>query len=253
MKKALITIAAVLAVLVLSVGLTGCLNIQLGGGNGLSVTGNGQLGTKDIPLTGAVKGARTETSINIVLDAALEGKAVLEGEANILELVTVNQTAGVVTVNYKPNTMIFCTRPVTLRVPLVQGGLLETTSSGSVSIAGSDVLKGDAFELRTNSSGSITVRLETKDLRATSTSSGNINVMGSADKADIDLSSSGSFEGFDCKMQSAHVTLSSSGSAQVNVAASLTGNISSSGNIVYEGDPANVNVSDSSSGKAFHR
>lgn len=251
MKKNITLIAAALIALLLCLGLTGCLSINLGGSG---VTGNGQMATKEIELSKTITGAKTMTSINIVLDPALQGKAILEGESNILELVEVNQDlGGVVTVNFQPNTMILSTRQVTMRVPLISGGLLETNSSGSISIAGSNVLSGDAFELRTNSSGSITVRLETKQLKAVSTSSGTINVTGSADKADIELSSSGNFQGSDCKAQTVHATLSSSGSAEVNVSSELTGNTSSSGNIVYSGDPEKVNVSTSSSGKAIKR
>jgi hypothetical protein len=250
MKKTLVTFTMLVIVAALCIGLAGCFSINLGQG---SVMGNGQMTTKEISLSNAPSGAKTMTSIDIVLDPSLEGKAVLEGESNILDVVTVQNVGGVLEVNYKPNMAIISTRPVKLRMPVISGGLLETNSSGSISMLGTDALKGDTFELRTNSSGNITLAIEAKQLKAVTTSSGNIKVTGSAQKGDIELSSSGTFSGFDCKMATANVRLSSSGNAEVSVSEELTGNTSSSGSVIYDGDPGKVNVSTSSSGKAVKR
>lgn len=251
MKKTFIRFGAFVIVAAVCIGLTGCININLNGYP--RVMGNGQVVTKEISLPQNLAGVRTLTSIDILLDPALKDKAVLEGESNILDLTEVQTTGDVLTIDYKPHFIIVGTRPVKLRVPEIGGGLLETSSSGSISMLGSDTLKGDSFELRSSSSGSITVAIEAKELKAVASSSGSIRVTGSAATGDIVLSSSGSFDGFDCRMQSADARLSSSGDAQVYVSGELTGSTSSSGSIIYDGNPGNVNVSSSSSGKAVSR
>ena len=249
MKKVLSKMTALMVVILLCTGLTGCVRYA----GYLRERGNGDVVTKEISLSETLKGARTLTSIDILLDPELTDKAVLEGESNILDLTDVDISGGVLSVNFKPQYTIDCTRPVTLRVPLISGGLLETTSSGSISMLGNGTLKGDSFELSTSSSGSVTAAIETDKLRAVSTSSGSINVSGSATAAVISLSSSGSFNGSDCQTQTVDAHLSSSGDANVCVSGELSGSLSSSGSIYYSGNPGKVNVSSSSSGQARAR
>jgi hypothetical protein len=247
MKKAFGAFMALVIISVVCVGLAGCI-IRFDAD--LRVKGNGQVETRELSLSETLSGVKTLTSIDILLDPALKDKAVLEGESNLLDLTEVKISAGVLTVNYKPDYIISNIQPVTLRVPEISGGLLETTSSGSIRMLGSDALKGEFFELNSSSSGSITVAVETGTLRAVATSSGNITVTGSAGSAEIEITSSGSFNGFDCKMQNVSARHSSSGDANVCVSGELSGSISSSGDIVYVGSPNQVNVSTSSSGRA---
>ncbi len=249
MRRIFSLVTGLVILIALSIGLTGCIRYV----GYLRERGNGDVVTQEISLNEAIKGARTQTSIDILIDPDLKDKAVLEGESNILDLTEVKVSGGVLTVGFKPGYSIDFTHPVTLRVPEISGGLLETTSSGSISMLGHEALKGDSFELSSSSSGSITVAIETEKLRALALSSGSINVTGSATTASIDLSSSGSFNGFDCKTQTVDADLSSSGNANVNVSEELSGSMSSSGSIIYDGDPGKVNVSSSSSGKARAR
>ncbi len=248
MKKAFGTFTALIMIAAVCVGLAGCM-IRFD--SGMRIEGNGQVETREISLPEALSAVKTLTSIDVLLDPDLTDKAILEGESNILDLTEVKVSAGVLTVNFKPAYSLSISRPVTLRVPELSGGLLETSSSGSIRMLGSDALKGESFELVTSSSGSIAVAVETDKLRAVSSSSGSITVTGSAETANIELMSSGSFNGFDCAAQNVSARLSSSGDAKVRVSGELSGNISSSGNVVYTGNPSRVNVTTSSSGRAI--
>jgi hypothetical protein len=66
----------------------------------------------------------------------------------------------------------------------------------------------------------------------------------------LDVSSSGSFQAGELKLQTADITLSSSGEITVWVTDSLQARISSSGNIYYYGSPT-VNQKLTSSGKVI--
>ena len=101
-------------------------------------------------------------------------------------------------------------------------------------------LTGDTLELRISSTGSINLSATVKNLKATDSSTGRIILSGSADQADIDLSSTGGFDGYSFLIGDATVSVSSTGSAYVNVSGDLVGTISSIGNIVYDGNPASV-------------
>lgn len=205
------------------------------------VLGNGQVTTENIRLPELFMGAKTQTSIDIVVDASLSDKAVLEGESNILEWAVVSDEDGVLAVNYKPG-LIISTRHVTLRVPYFNGGILETSSSGSITMAGSDPLTGDTFHLRVDSIGAIDVIIEAEQVNARSVSNGDITVEGSAENALIELSSMGSFYGRSFVIQNARLQLSSMGNAEVNVIGKLSGSTSSLGAISYDGDPSEIAV-----------
>jgi hypothetical protein len=234
MKKKLVTFAVVIFVLLAGIILFVCFRLGF-------VMGNRQMTYREIPVNAMFKGARTLTSIDIIVDASLTGKAVLEGESNILEWAVVSDENGVLTINYKP-AIILPLRPVILRIPYFCGGVLETSSSGSITMAGSDPLEGDTYNLRVNSIGSIHVKIDAKEVNVRSSSSGSIMLASSAEKAFIELSSMGSFFGFDFAIQNMRVQLSSMGHAEVNVNGELSGSTSSMGRIIYDGNPAKITV-----------
>lgn len=236
MKKRLVIITVVFAILLACLILFACAGIGV-------AMGNRQMTAIVIPLPEVFKGARTLAPIDIIVDVSLAGKAVLEGESNILDWAVVTDEDGVFTVSYKP-AIILSSRPVILRIPYFSGGILETSSSGRITMAGSEPLKGDTFNLRVNGNGSIHVQIDANNVNVRSSSGGSITLAGSAEKAFIELSSLGGFFGFDFVIQSARVQLSSLGSAQVNVTGELSGSTSSMGVITYDGNPARIMVKD---------
>lgn len=218
------------------------------------IFGNGKVIQEERPLNAAVKGAGTQSPIDLILDPDLTDKVKLEGESNILEQVEVSQTAdGVLQVRFKPNVNISSIRTVKVYIPVPAGGLLQTSSTGSISARNNVSLEVDQLELTVSSTGSITINANVKELIAVSSSTGRITVTGQAENATISLSSTGDFNGFDCKIVDATVSLSSTGTARVNVSGQLKGSISSVGNIIYDGEPASINVSTSSVGKVRKR
>jgi hypothetical protein len=262
--------ALVLAALVTAM-LAGCFYIDLNGDSGV-VVGNGEVETRDISLEAAVMGLYNETSIDVIIDMDLKDKAVLEGDSNLINLVDVSQRDdGAVSVKMEPFTSFSIRKPMTLRIPAIEGGRIEINGSGDITLS-DGTLTGESFGVRIAGSGDIRLDLETKtltleiggsgdmNLRAAtdevsvrSNGSGNIALSGEARKLDIALSGSGDFNGFDFPVQDAHVAINGSGDASVYVTGALTGSIGGSGNLTYDGHPASVSVSDSASGDAKPR
>jgi len=238
-KKQYVIVAGVLFTLLACIFLSGC----------TAAIGNGQLTKKEVPIPESFKGAKTTAAIDIVLDASITGNAVLEGESNLIDLVDITGQDGLLAVSYRQGVIALSTRPVLLRIPYFSGGVLETSSSGNISMAGGDALKGDKFNLRVDSAGSIHVAIEAGEVNARTSSSGSITLTGSAEEAFIEISSTGNFHGFDFKLQNARVQVSSLGSAEVNVTGKLTGQASSIGSITYDGNPAEVNISGGNANK----
>ena len=269
MKKHMKAGAALLLAALLTVMLAGCFTINL---NGEVVVGNGEMGTRDIELENVVTGVSNQTSIDVIIDPALEGKAVLDAESNLIDLVEVTQGSdGMVNVDMKSNVSITIRKSMTLRVPAMTGGLIKIDGSGNISLA-SGTLTGDDFDLRIAGSGDIRLALEAKNvslaidgsgdielstttdtLTAQSNGSGEIAVRGEASQMDVSLSGSGDFNGFEFSVQDAKVNVSGSGSADVFVTGELSGSINGSGDIRYDGDPGSVSISENGSGDADPR
>jgi len=269
MKHAKGAAALLLAALVAAM-LAGC--FYIGMGNGHMVVGNGELETQDISLDYAVAGLTNQTSIDVVIDMDLQGKAVLEAESNLIDFIDVSQQSdGTIAVDMKPNTSISTLKPMTLRIPAIEGGRIEMNGSGNITQSGG-TLTGESFDIRIEGSGDISLALETQslsleingsgdmDLQAAadeatvrSSGSGEISISGQAQKLDVSLSGSGAFRGFDFQAQDARVDISGSGDANVYVTGALTGSVNGSGDIAYDGDPDSVSVSDNGSGDVSPR
>ena len=214
------------------------------------IVGNGVRDTREVTLEKTLSGIRSMSVIDIEFDPTLTDKIVLEGDENILPLVTAEQgTDGVVTLSFEEQHNISLLSNVVARVPYIDGGLIETSSTGSVRMADSTPLKGERFTLRINSTGGMNLILEADELQISSMSTGSFRLSGSTKRAEIELGSTGSFEGFDLIADDVKVSVMSTGSAQVYATNSLNATIMSTGSVIYDGDPAQVSVEDSSIGK----
>lgn len=249
--------------------LTGCIYINMGGE---AVIGNGKVETRDIDLKYEVTGIRNQSAVNVVIDMDLQGKAVFEAESNLIEIVNVSQQSdGVVTVDVKPATVITVTKPMTLRIPAMEGGRIEANGSGNITQA-EGTLAGESFDVCVVGSGDIRLSLEAERLSlsingsgdielsaaanitsADSSGSGDIAISGETQSLEVSMNGSGIFSGFDFAAQYAQVDISGSGDANVNVAEGLTGSINGSGDITYDGNPQSVSISDKGSGDARER
>jgi hypothetical protein len=242
MKKRIV-IFVLCMITILSACLAGCININIGN----TVRGNGDKVTREKTFESELKGVSTSSMIDVILDPELEGKCILEGDSNLLDLVKAEQYGGVLELGFQNNINILPPVNVTVYVPFMDGGTIEASSVGSVSMK-SGTLTGDSFRISVSSAGSIDLDIETKELRANGSSTGSITLTGSADRADITLSSVGSFNGYGLAVGDARVNVSSVGSAYVNVSGRLDATVSSVGSVVYDGDPEEVRTSGDSLG-----
>ena len=261
--------AALLLAALLTVMLAGCFTINL---NSDAVVGNGEMETREITLENAVTGVSNQTSIDVIIDPDLSGKAVLDAESNLIDLVEVTQGSdGLVTVDIKQGVSIMIRKSMTLRIPAMEGGRIEINGSGNISLA-SGTLTGGEFDVQIAGSGDIRLALDAQSislsidgsgdielsassdmLNAHSNGSGEISISGEANQLDVNLNGSGDFSGFDFAVPNAKVTVSGSGNADVFVTGNLTGSIGGSGDITYDGNPQSVSISENGSGDANPR
>ena len=269
MKKVKMAVALVL-VTALVLALCGCVYVRIG--DGKMVTGSGNVETRDFALDSALTGLENQSSIDVIIDPSLDGKAVIEGDDNLLDYVELSQSGdGVLTVDYEDGLNIMFVRRMRVHVPAVNGGSIAATGSGDISMAGGS-LKGGSFDISTGGSGDISLAVEADDVRLTvngsgdmdiavkaavlevdSRGSGDVGISGTAQRMGASISGSGDLEAAGLQVQDADVNVSGSGDAYVTVTGSLAGSVNGSGDLEYRGDPAGVNVSDNGSGSVRKR
>jgi hypothetical protein len=151
---------------------------------------------------------------------------VVEAEDNIVPLIETKVENNQLVIGLKNNTSISTTKPI--RVHVTMKSLDAITLGGSGSVTASN-LNGDAIKL---------------DLSG----SGNINLSGTVQSANITLGGSGNVTCDQLKANSVKVEVSGSGNAKVYASDSLEARISGSGSIHYSGNPAQISKNDTGSG-----
>lgn len=128
---------------------------------------------------------------------------------------------------------------------------LSVSSSGD--ITGTDVIRSSSLRLKASSSGDMKIEVDVDELEASVSSSADLMISGTADKAKISASSSADFLGKNLEVGDAHLSASSSADIEVRVNKSIEASASSSGDIVYWGNPTEKGVKKSSSGDVTRR
>lgn len=133
---------------------------------------------------------------------------------------------------------------VYITMPVIES--LVNTSSGN--IFGENEFQIDDLNLTSTGSGDIDLAVDADDLDVTITGSGDIILEGSCDDIDLTITGSGDYLGFNLETQSANVTLSGSGDAEIRVVNLLDVRITGSGDVLYKGNPT-VNSTITGSGR----
>jgi hypothetical protein len=136
---------------------------------------------------------------------------------------------------------------VYITVPTIHG--LNVSGSGEM-VCQTPIHSND-IKIEVSGSGNITISdLKAPVISTSITGSGNINLGGSNEQANLDavITGSGSFKAEDLNVANAHVTITGSGSARVSALKQLETNITGSGSVHYKGNPI-INASSTGSGK----
>ena len=250
--KQLKTLAALALTALLAATFSGCLYIRIG--DGKTVTGSGNVKEQEVELKQDITGIVNDGSIDVVIDPSLDGKAVIEGDDNLIGYVELSQSGdGVLTVRYQAGFSISFAKQMRVRVPAMStGGRVETSGSGDIVMAGG-TLTGDSFDVRVSGSGDIALALEADNVSLSIGGSGTIKAAGKANRADVSVEGSGDVDASSLEAGDADVEIDGSGDVNVTVNGALTGSINGSGDLFYGGGPSSVKVHVSGSGDVHER
>ncbi len=126
----------------------------------------------------------------------------------------------------------------------------EIELDGSGSIISQTDISGDEIEIELDGSGDIKLsNLKFEELELDLDGSGDINISGEIEEANVELNGSGNIYMFNCTVKDASVKLDGSGNISVHVNESLKAEINGSGNILYKGNPRELNSQINGSGE----
>ncbi len=128
-------------------------------------------------------------------------------------------------------------------------GLDRIALQGSGDVTGSRALSGDGTLVVSGSGSATLTDLDLTSLTVDLSGSGGIRVSGTSADSAVDVSGSGDYDGSELTTTTARVEASGSGQARVNVTGQLVVSVSGSGDVLYSGNPTDMQRSSSGSGQ----
>lgn len=194
-------------------------------------------GTGPVVEKNIVVGAFTGIAIDGSLDAILhtEGTAGLriEGQANVIELITTEVKDGLLLVGSKK--CYSTSEKLVVHITQPSMALLRVMGSGSITCDGT--LHATDLSLEVEGSGNIKMDLATVGLKALVEGSGDILVTGECSTLKAVVSGSGNVDAYGLRTGDAQAEVTGSGDIRVNVLNNLNAEVTGSGDINFKGDP----------------
>jgi hypothetical protein len=221
----------ILSVLVLAA--LGCSLVSIGPIN--TVIGSGKV----------VQEARSVSGFNQI-ELAISGDAyvqqgnseslTIEGEDNILPLITTNVQGNRLVIGSKPGTSFSTRRPLVFHITVKDLRALEISGSGKFDVG---QVQTNLMNLQISGSGEIGFdQLTAQSLMANINGSGTIQVSaGGVAKQTVEIPGSGNFNADQLQSQAASVHLDGSGNASLWVTDRLDVQVNGSGKVYYYGSP----------------
>lgn len=159
----------------------------------------------------------------------------IEAEENILPLIESKVDSGNLSLGLKHNVSVNPKKEIHYYLTVLD--IKDIKMHGAAVLSIPDPIKVLALNLTLNGSGHANLFIEVKKFTVNLAGSGNINAKGNADEQTIAIHGSGNTDASQLQGSNGKVDIYGSGSAEVNVAGTLTVNIFGSGSVGYRGNP----------------
>lgn len=159
----------------------------------------------------------------------------IEAEDNLMPIIITEVKNGRLEIRYKNLSFgLSATKPVNVYVTAKELNEINASSGANVK---AEEIRADNLKINLSSGALGEIIVQTSQIDADATSGSVIRISGKTDKQNVNLSSSGNYNGEDLSSTSAFVNVSSGSSAKVKVSDSLDVNISSGAIVQYSGSP----------------
>lgn len=179
------------------------------------VSGSGAITSENRNLGGTFTSIQVKGSINVQLKQGDTTKVVVKDYENLLLYLETRLVGNTLIIEYNDAWINRSAGEVTLTVPRIAD--IDVSGSSDIGTIGNF----NFTDLSINVSGS-----------------SGLFLAGTAKNLNVKISGSGDIRAFEMPSDSARITISGSGSGQLNVKKLLDVNISGSGDLIYKGDPS---------------
>lgn len=190
-----------------------------------AVRGSGPVVTRTLDLYD-IRGLAVSGSQNVVVTQGSPQEIVVEGQANLIDILSTRVRDGIWEVRFTENVRNVEDFTVFVTIPDVD----QVNVSGSGNVSSDGDLNLDVLSIRVSGSG-------------------NVSLAGSVDEQTAVVSGSGEVSNYNMSSRQTTATVSGSGAVRVTATETLNATVSGSGDIRYRGNPATVNQSVSGSGQ----
>lgn len=181
---------------------------------------------------------------DVVLTQAPQTEVRIETDKNLLDHIKTSVSGGKLTVECEGN--LEPSKGITVYISSPNYRSIE--SDGSSEIRGTTPITSPDLSLALDGSGSYQLNVSAKELKSTIAGAGTVTLSGTAQDYSMEIDGSGDVRTDSLVVNTAHIDISGSGDAAVNVLSRLDASISGSGGVRYRGPVTDVHTSISGSG-----
>jgi hypothetical protein len=212
----------------------------------LTITGSGVMASegRTVPSFHSVS---LTTVGNVLIGHSAQQSVNVTVDDNIMPFITTTVSGGVLVIGSNQSVSL---SDFDLTVNIAMPELRAITLNGVGNLTGLSQFAGDTLNLTINGVGNIVCDADMYLLNSTIGGVGNLIVSGQATRHVASLASVGNLESFGLMSDTALVTVSGQGNAEVNVADYLNVSISGAGSVLYRGQP-NIDVFITGSGSVI--
>jgi hypothetical protein len=208
-----------------------------------SITGDGNV-VKEVRNVSDFTGIKVSSGIDVYLTQGQNTEVILEADQNLHEWITTEVIGSILHIKSEKNIRMAESKIVWVSCPVIN--LIDISSAGDV--IGENMIITDKMDIDMSSAGDLRLELEAEEITIDISSAGNASLKGSTNSLHADLSSAGDLDAYDLLTESADVSVSSAGHANVFVTGEAKFRSSSAGDINYRGDPKIIEMHSSSAG-----
>lgn len=215
---------------------------------GPPVRGNGNV-IEEIRDVGKFEAIKATRGVNVYITQGSSAKVVVKADENIVDAIETRVEKGVLIIT--TNKQI---RQATSNKVYVTTEKIEKISA----FAGSNVYSENRVSVNSlilSSSAGSNIRFEVSasELEVSATAGSNVMLEGEVATLKVSASAGSNVKAEDLKAKNCEAKAGSGANVYVNVTNALKGKASSGGNVIYDGNPTNLNISNTSGGNVRKR
>ena len=197
------------------------------------VKGNGHLSSETRQIAHANR-ISVSGSFDVELTQGATTSVKVEADENIIPHIVTVEEDGVLKIRPRRNNTSFSSEH-SITIYITTPTLEQCRIAGSGDIKGAGKFTGDKLLLTIAGSGNIDLDVNTPEVRAEITGSGNMTLRGETMTEDVHINGMGDYRAEDLKSENAKVRIAGSGDVKVFADATLEVNIAGSGTVYYKG------------------